>query len=64
MVSQPAPTVSMSASPRQTSGAPLPRSFPRKRVAARDQKSAWLSPEGSLSDVCGGLACRLDNFSA
>jgi hypothetical protein len=40
-----------------------PHSFPRKTVAARDQKSAWLSPNGSLIDVCGGLACRTDNFS-
>jgi|SRR5512133_2010906 hypothetical protein len=40
-----------------------PHSFPRNTVAARDQKSAWLSPNGSLIDVCGGLACRTDNFS-
>jgi hypothetical protein len=40
-----------------------PAFIPRKTVAARDQKSVWLSPNGSLIDVCGGLACRTDNFS-
>jgi hypothetical protein len=40
-----------------------PHSFPRSTVAARNQKSAWLSPSGSLIDACGGAACRTDNFS-
>jgi hypothetical protein len=40
-----------------------PHAFPRSTVAARNQKSAWLSPGGSLIDVCGGAACRTDNFS-
>jgi hypothetical protein len=40
-----------------------PHAFPRNTVAARNQKSAWLSPNGSLIDVCGGAACRTDNFS-
>jgi hypothetical protein len=40
-----------------------PHSFPRSTVAARTQKSAWLSPKGSLIDVCGGSACHTDNFS-
>jgi hypothetical protein len=40
-----------------------PHSFPRKTPAAREQKSAWLSPDGSLIDTCGGLACRTFNFS-
>jgi hypothetical protein len=44
-------------------GGAEPRSLPRKTVAARDQKSAWLPPTGSLIDVCGGLAWRMDNFS-
>jgi hypothetical protein len=40
-----------------------PHSFPRKTPAARQQKSDWLSPNGSLTDVCGGLPCRTFNFS-
>ena len=40
-----------------------PHSFPRSTPAAREQKSAWLSPSGSLIDACGGLACRTSNFS-
>ena len=40
-----------------------PHAFPRNTVAARNQKSAWLSPNGSLIDACGGAACRTDNFS-
>jgi hypothetical protein len=40
-----------------------PHSFPRKTPAARQQKSDWLSPNGSLTDVCGGQPCRTFNFS-
>ena len=40
-----------------------PHAFPRNTPAARQQKSDWLSPNGSLSDVCGGQACRTSNFS-
>jgi hypothetical protein len=40
-----------------------PHSFPRKTPAARQQKSDWFSPSGSLTDVCGGLPCRTFNFS-
>jgi hypothetical protein len=45
------------------SGGADPHSFPRKTPAARQQKSDWLSPNGFLSDVCGGLPCRTFNFS-
>jgi hypothetical protein len=48
--------------PPPASGAD-PHSFPRKTPAARQQKSDWLSPTGSLTDVCGGLPCRTFNFS-
>jgi hypothetical protein len=40
-----------------------PHSFPRKTPAARQQKSDWFQPNGFLSDVCGGQACRTFNFS-
>jgi hypothetical protein len=40
-----------------------PHSFPRSTIAARNQKSAWLSPNGDLIDACGGKACRTDNFT-
>jgi hypothetical protein len=36
--------------------------FPRNTVAARRQKSAFLSPNGSVIDVCGGRPCRTDNY--
>jgi hypothetical protein len=39
-----------------------PHSFPRKTVAARNQKSAFLSPNGSVINVCGAAPCRTDNF--
>ena len=39
-----------------------PHSFPRSTVAARNQKSSFLSPNGSVIDVCGGQPCRTDNF--
>ena len=39
-----------------------PHSFPRSTVAARNQKSAFLSPNGSVIDVCGGQPCRTDNY--
>ncbi|MFL6021369.1 MAG: hypothetical protein ACJ74A_09520 [Gaiellaceae bacterium] len=45
------------------SGGADPHSFPRKTPAARQQKSDWLSSNGSLTDVCGGLPCRTFNFS-
>jgi len=34
-----------------------PHSDPRNTRAARDQKSAWLMPEPSFVDVCGGAPC-------
>jgi hypothetical protein len=40
-----------------------PHAFPRSTPAARDQKSAWLSPNGNLIDVCAAAPCRTSNFS-
>jgi hypothetical protein len=39
-----------------------PHAFPRSTVAARTQKSTFLSPNGSVIDVCGGQPCRTDNY--
>ena len=39
-----------------------PHSFPRNTVAARSQKSAFLSPNSAVIDVCGGNPCRTDNY--
>jgi len=39
-----------------------PHSFPRSTVAARNQKSAFLAPNGVVIDVCGGKPCRTDNY--
>jgi hypothetical protein len=39
-----------------------PHSFPRSTVAARNQKSAFLSPNGALINVCGAAPCRTDNY--
>ena len=39
-----------------------PHSFPRNTVAARNQKSAFLSPNSAVIDVCGGNPCRTDNY--
>lgn len=39
-----------------------PHSFPRSTVAARNQKSAFLSPNGAVINVCGTTPCRTDNF--
>ena len=36
--------------------------FPRNTVAARSQKSAFLSPNSAVIDVCGGNPCRTDNY--
>jgi hypothetical protein len=35
----------------------------RATVAARTQKSAFLSPNGSVVDVCGGLPCHTDVYT-
>ena len=35
----------------------------RATVAARAQKSAFLAPNGSVVDVCGGLPCHTDVFT-
>jgi hypothetical protein len=40
-----------------------PHSYPRKTPAARQQKSDWLSPNGTLTDVCGGQPCHTFNFT-
>jgi hypothetical protein len=40
-----------------------PHSDVRATVAARTQKSAFLSPSGAVIDVCGGLPCRTDIFT-
>ena len=39
-----------------------PHSFPRSTVADRNQKSAFLSPNGSVINVCGTAPCRTDNY--
>jgi hypothetical protein len=39
-----------------------PHSFPRKTVAARNQKSAFLSPNGAVINVCGATPCHTDNY--
>jgi hypothetical protein len=39
-----------------------PHYFPRSTVAARNQKAAFLSPNGAVIDVCGGKPCRTDNY--
>ena len=39
-----------------------PHAFPRNTVAARSQKSAFLSPNSAVIDVCGGNPCRTDNY--
>ncbi len=40
-----------------------PHSDVRATVAARTQKSAFLEPNGSVVDVCGGLPCHTDVFT-
>ena len=39
-----------------------PHAFPRNTVAARAQKAAFLAPDSAVIDVCGGKACRTDNY--
>jgi hypothetical protein len=39
-----------------------PHYFPRSTVAAREQKSRFLSPNGVVVDVCGAKPCRTDNY--
>jgi hypothetical protein len=39
-----------------------PHAFPRSTIAARNQKSAFLSPNGSVINVCGAAPCRTDNY--
>src|SRR3954453_18766506 len=34
-----------------------PHEYPRRTPAARQQKSDFLSPGGSVTDVCGGMPC-------
>jgi len=39
-----------------------PHAFARNTVAAREQKSRFLSPNGVVVDVCGGKPCHTDNY--
>jgi hypothetical protein len=39
-----------------------PHYFPRNTVAARNQKSAFLSPNGAVINVCGAAPCRADGY--
>ncbi|MDX6659986.1 MAG: hypothetical protein QOJ55_808, partial [Solirubrobacteraceae bacterium] len=39
-----------------------PHYFPRNTVAARSQKSAFLSPNGAVINVCGAAPCRADGY--
>jgi hypothetical protein len=39
-----------------------PHYFPRQTVAARNQKSAFLSPNGAVIKVCGAAPCRADGY--
>ena len=39
-----------------------PHYFPRSTVAARNQKAAFLSPNGAVINVCGGKPCHTDNY--
>ena len=39
-----------------------PHYFPRGTVAARNQKSAFLSPTGAVINVCGSKPCHTDNY--
>jgi hypothetical protein len=45
------------------SGPQDPHSHPRNTVAARAQKSAFLMPNGAVTDVCGGQPCHTDAFT-
>ena len=55
------PYDSGAATPPSTNTAPNvsfdPHSDPRSSVIARQQKSDFLQAGGSVTDVCGGLAC-------
>ncbi len=44
------------------SGGSDPHSHPRSTVAARTQKSDFLMPGGSVTDVCGGAPCHTDAY--
>jgi hypothetical protein len=39
-----------------------PHYFPRQTVPARNQKSAFLSPNGAVINVCGAAPCRADGY--
>ena len=39
-----------------------PHAFARNTVAAREQKSRFLSPDGAVVDVCWAKPCRTDNY--
>jgi hypothetical protein len=39
-----------------------PHSFPRSTIADRNQKSAFLSPNGAVINVCGAAPCHTDNY--
>jgi hypothetical protein len=40
-----------------------PHSQPRSTVAAREQKSEFLKPDGAIVDVCNGAPCHTDAFT-
>jgi hypothetical protein len=40
-----------------------PHGDPRATVAARQQKSDFLKPNGRITDVCGGAPCHTDAFA-
>ena len=40
-----------------------PHSQPRSTVAAREQKSEFLKPDGAIVDVCNGAPCHTDVFT-
>ncbi|HEX6945622.1 MAG TPA: hypothetical protein VF196_05470, partial [Casimicrobiaceae bacterium] len=39
-----------------------PHEYPRATKAARDQKSAFLMPDGKVIDVCAGAPCHTDAY--
>jgi hypothetical protein len=45
------------------SGPQDPHGHPRATVAARAQKSAFLMPNGVVTDTCGGQPCHTDAFT-
>ncbi|HSJ18918.1 MAG TPA: hypothetical protein VK920_12570, partial [Solirubrobacterales bacterium] len=50
------------AAPEEPANGEDPHSEPRSTVAAREQKSAFLMPDGRVIDVCGGQPCHTDAY--